>query len=463
MTKETYFEELDLTIEDKVRDVPREQLIERLQQMPVVDVAEYLKHLPIEELLEVLLKFSVDEQGLIFADFPRELQFQIFTSLPLSKFSKLFSGMNSDDRIDFFRELEPEQQTVLLPFLDKVCREEVLKLSSYPEETAGGIMSTDFATVRIDMTVEQALAKIRKDAPSKKMLYYVYVVDENMVLQGFVSLKRLIMAEPGTKIEEILYRDFVVAYVDEDRESVAFKIEKYDLVAIPVINHQGQLLGIVSHDDAIEVIRAEHTEDMEKFMGIIPQEDDLNYEQTSVWIHFKKRVVWIASLAAVGVISGMIVHRFESAMEKLIILALYMPMVADTGGNAGSQAATVVVRALALGHLSVKDWLKVIWKEFRVSVLIAVCLGIIAFLKILFLSWETTIPAQFSLLAIALTITIALMLQVVTATIIGALIPIVVKAFGGDPAVAASPAITTVVDITGLLIYFGTAVLMLGL
>lgn len=463
MTKETYFEELDLAIEDKVRDLPREQLIERLQKMPVVDVAGYLKHLPIEELLEVLLKFSADEQGLIFADFPRELQHQIFSSLPLFKFSKLFSGMNSDDRIEFFRELEPEQQTSLLPFLDKTCREEVLKLSSYPEETAGGIMSTDFATVRIDMTVEQALAKIRKDAPSKKMLYYIYVVDSNMVLQGFVSLKRLIMAEPGTKIDEILYRDFVVAYVDEDRESVAFKIEKYDLVAIPVINNQGQLLGIVSHDDAIEVIRAEHTEDMEKFMGIIPQEEDLNYEQTSVWIHFKKRVVWITSLAAVGVISGMIVHRFESAMEKLIILALYMPMVADTGGNAGSQAATVVVRALALGHLTVKDWLKVIWKEFRVSVLIAVCLGIIAFLKILFLSWETTIPAEFSLLAIALTITIALMLQVVTATIIGALIPIVVKAFGGDPAVAASPAITTVVDITGLLIYFGTAVLMLGL
>lgn len=176
-----------------------------------------------------------------------------------------------------------------------------------------------------------------------------------MVFQGFVSLKRLIMAESGIKIDEIFYRDFVVAYVDEDRESVAFKIDKYDLVAIPVINHQGQLLGIVSHDDAIEVIRAEHTEDMEKFMGIIPQEEDLNYEQTSVWTHFIKRVVWITSLAAVGVISGMIAHRFESAMEKLIILALYMPMVADTGGNAGSQIATVVVRALALGYLDRKS------------------------------------------------------------------------------------------------------------
>jgi len=463
MTKETYFEEIEQTVEERLKNVPAEQLVDRLEKMPVVDVAAYLKSKPVDELIELFKQFSPDEQGLIFADFPYELQMEIFQKLSLKHFAKIFSGMNSQDRIDFYRNLEPEQQTLILPFLDKASREEVIRLSAYPEDTAGGIMSTDFATVRIDMTVEQAMAKIRKDAPSKKMIYYVYVVDSNMVLQGFVSLKRLIMAEPGTKIVDIVYRDFVVAYVDEDRESVAFKIEKYDLVAIPVVNQQGQLLGIVSHDDAIEVIRAEHTEDMEKFMGIIPQEEDLNYEETSVWTHFKKRVVWITSLAAVGVISGMIVHRFESAMEKLIILALYMPMVADTGGNAGSQAATVVVRALALGQLSVRDWFKVIWKEFRVSVLIAVCLGIIAFLKILFLSWETTIPSQFSLLAIAITITIALMLQVVTATIIGALIPLGVKAFGGDPAVAASPAITTIVDITGLLIYFGTAVLMLGL
>lgn len=195
-------------------------------------------------------------------------------------------------------------------------------------------------------------------------------------------------------------------------------------------------------------------------MGIVPDEDGLDYPETSVFSHFRKRITWVASLAIIGVISGMIIHRYEEAMSALIILALYMPMVADSGGNVGSQAATVVIRALALGQITLKNWVMILFKEARIAFLLSVVLGFIAFGKILFLSWETDVPDQHSLFFIAFGISLALSLQVISATLIGASLPLIVKRLGGDPAVAASPAITTMVDITGLLIYFGIAVVL---
>jgi magnesium transporter len=319
-------------------------------------------------------------------------------------------------------------------------------------------MNTDFATVTTDMTVQEAMAKIRRDAPSRKMVYYIYVVDEMMRLIGFITLKDLILAEPEDKLETLVRTEYIYAEVDEDRESVARKVERYDLVAIPVINPLGQLVGIVRHDDAMEVMREEHTEDMERFMGIVTQVDTAGeYLETSTFNHFRRRIVWVAGLAAVGIISGIIIHRYEGALEQMIILALYMPMMADTGGNSGSQAATVVIRALALGQVTLRNWFRIIWKEARIAMLLAVCLGLLAYGKVLFLSWEAEVPEAYSLQLVAFAISLALSLQVISSTVIGAGLPLLVKRFGGDPAVAASPAITTVVDITGLLIYFSIA------
>jgi magnesium transporter len=434
-----------------------------LQKMPVVEVAEILQGIDPLHLPKVLDRFTEEQQGLIVAEFPMEKQLDVFQSFSKKRFARIFENMPSDNRADFFQHLTQQEQSELLPYISKAVREDVIRLSAYPPETAGGIMSTDFATVDKNMTCAEAIAKVRKDAPSKRTVYYVYVVDGEQKMQGFVTLKDLIMAEPFQRVEHVLHTDFVFAYVDDDRETVAQLIEKYDLVAIPVLNRQNQLVGIVTHDEAIDVIRAEHSEDMQKFMGIVQANEEFNYLGTSTFRHFKKRVVWIISLAAVGIISGMIIHSYENALEKLLILALYMPMVADTGGNAGSQAATVVVRALALGQITVKNWFSVLWKEARISLLLAICLGILAYGKVLFLSWETEIPEAYSLPVIAFMISLALSLQVVSATVIGAGLPLLVKRFGGDPAVAASPAITTLVDITGLLIYFGTASIFFSL
>ncbi|EKB48353.1 magnesium transporter [Cecembia lonarensis] len=439
------------------------ELMPALQKMTLVEVAEVLDPLEEGTILEALEFFDAESQSKILSHFDIRRQLAFFQKISKSRFAPLFENMASDDRCDLFQHMSQEEQAAILPYLSKEAREDVVRLSAYPPETAGGIMSTDFATVMATMSVESAMAKVRRDSPSKKMIYYIYVVDNRMKMVGFISLKDLIMASPNQLISDILHEQFVSTHVDEDREIVAKKIEDYDLLAIPVLNNAGQLVGIVTQDDAIEVIRAEHTEDMEKFMGIMTESAEHDYMQTSSMQHFRKRVVWIVSLAAVGIISGMIIHRFESTLEALIILALYMPMVADTGGNSGSQAATVIVRALALGQISPKQWFKIVFKEFKISSMLAVCLGVLAFLKVLFLSWETSIPSEYTLNQLAFVISLALSLQVVSATCIGAGLPLLVKRFGGDPAVAASPAITTVVDITGLLIYFTVTVTLLGL
>lgn len=439
------------------------ELRSAFQKMTTKEIADTLEPLEEGSVLEALDGFDYEQQAKIVSAFDIIRQLRFFQKVSKKRFAPIFENMASDDRCDLYQHMSQEEQAAILPYLSKEVREDVIKLSSYPPETAGGIMSTDFATVLSSMSVESAMAKVRRDSPSKKMIYYIYVVDNRMKLVGFVSLKDLIMASPTQLISDILHVQFVSAQVDEDREIVAKKIEDYDLLAIPVLNNAGQLVGIVTQDDAIEVIRAEHTEDMEKFMGIMSENSDHDYMQTSSMQHFRKRVVWIVSLAAVGIISGMIIHRFESTLEALIILALYMPMVADTGGNSGSQAATVIVRALALGQIKPKQWFKIVFKEFKISTMLAVCLGVLAFLKVLFLSWETSIPAEYTLFQLAFVISTALSLQVITATCIGAGLPLLVKKFGGDPAVAASPAITTVVDITGLLIYFSVTVTLLGL
>lgn len=440
-----------------------EKAIIFLNEVPAAEVKDLINDFEYEEQLNILRYFSRERQGEIVTELGIDTQMWLFQNMPIYEFARLFTNLSSDIRADIYQKLEKDEQSRLLPYLDKNTRVDVINLSSYHPETAGGIMITDFADIILDMTVKQALEKIRKDSPSKKMIYYIYVVDKDMKLLGFVTLKDLIMREMNETIKEILHDSFIYAEVDEDRESVARKIEKYDLIAIPVINPLGQLLGIVTHDDAIEVIRAEQTEDLEKIMGIKHSNEGINYLETTSIQHFSKRIWWIVALSIVGLISGMIIHKFESALDKVFILAFYIPMLADTGGNVGSQSATVVIRALSLGHIRLKDWFFVLWKELKIAVMVSCIVGVITFLRVFLLSHGVYSNENFSLKMVALAISVALTIQVVSSTLIGAALPIIVKTFGGDPAVAASPAITTTVDITGLLIYFTTATIMLGL
>jgi magnesium transporter len=440
-----------------VRENDIENLQEALVELPTAHVVDFLFEKTDTDIIYFLQLIDGEDAGRIFSYFTTEKQYEISQILDRRRFSDLFTHMYSDSRADLFQEFSKEEQIEILPFLDKKIREDVIVLSAYPPETAGGTMSTDFATILIHMTCQQALAKIRHDAPSQKMIYYIYVVNDDMEMLGIITIKDLIMSDPKDIVRELYNENFVYSDVNEDREIVASKIGKHDLVAIPILNSLKQLVGIVSHEEAIDIIRAEHTEDLEKFMGISPSEDEQTYLGTSAVEHFKKRVVWLVALAAVGLISGVIVHQYQNVLEKMIILALYMPMMTATGGNTGSQAATVVIRAIALGQIEDEEWLKILIKELSISAMLSVCVAGLVFIKIAFLSSVSLLPPSMTFEFVAFIISAAIAMQVITSAMVGAGLPLLVRRLGGDPAVAASPAITTTVDITGLLIYFTIA------
>jgi magnesium transporter len=425
-------------------------------------VAELISGLEPAETWQVLHLLDPPLRAEIFSFFDLNKQVELATGPSRNDMARLLEEMAPDDRADLVQKLDEALLEEILPLVAKAEREDIRKLAAYEERTAGAVMSTDYAVLRPEMTVSQAIEQLRIQAPSKETIYYIYVVDENRKLIGFVSLKDLITAKPTQLVQEIMHQDAIHACVNDDQEAVARLIEKYDLIAVPIVDENNVLVGIVTHDDAIDIIRQEQNEDMEKLMAIAGSHEIADYLRTPWWKHFSKRVYWIVGLAALGLFSGMIIHSFEQTLMNLLILALYMPMVADTGGNTGSQAATVVVRALALGQLRPKDFLKVLFKELQVSLGLAAVLGLLSFGKVMYLSRGSEIPLGYSLTKIAFAIAVALGLQVITATLIGAGLPLLVARFKHDPAVVASPALTTIVDITGLLIYFCTAKILLG-
>jgi len=432
-------------------------LIKQLNDAPTVQVADFLHELSPTKSLNILLKLSLVVQGAVFTEFEEEYQFMLYRLADKKDFADIFSHMPSGYRADFYQKMESKEQARLFPYLSKKIREDVIALSSYSAETAGGIMSTDFATVLGGMTVSEAIEKLKEDAPSKKMIYYIYVIDANMRMIGFVSLKDLVMSAPTDMVDNLLHENFIFATVDEDQEAVAKRIEKYALVAMPILNEEAQLVGIVSYDDAMEVIRMEQTEDMERFMGIVSNEERSEYLKSSSFQHFKKRAVWILGLFVSGILSGVVYQKHADLIERITAVALYLPMITATGGNAGSQAASVVIRALSLGQVNLRDWLIIIIKEAKIAILLAIILFILAFFEVLLFSLifsKNTSLASYGAYNMAFTTGLALSIQVVTSTVIGAVLPLIAKYFNGDPAVAASPAITTIVDITGMIIYF---------
>jgi len=426
------------------------QLADFVAALDDVDVWRFLSVAPQQEGAEIFAHFDLDRQVELASGANRGAMARMLEQLP------------HDDRADLVQRLDPEIAEEILPLVARAEREDIRKLIGYAEGTAGSRMSSDYATLRPDQTIAQAIEQVRLQAPTRETIYYIYVVDEQHRLIGFVSLKDLILARPTQRVRDVMHEDVISADVEEDQEPVARKIEKYDLLAIPVVDPDRKMVGIITHDDALDVIRQEQQEDIEKLMAIGGRHQVGEYLKTPAYRHFCKRAGWIVGLAALGLLSGRINHGFEGTLTAMLILALYMPMVADTGGNTGSQSATVVVRALALGEISPRHVLSVLWKEFRVSCLLAIILGLLSFGKVLFLSRSSEVPAGHTLSGIGVCIALALALQVITATLIGAVLPLGAARMKWDPAVVASPALTTIVDITGLLIYFTTAKLLLG-
>jgi magnesium transporter len=426
-------------------------------------VAELLSALPAAEAWSVLGHVDRQLRAEIFSHLDDDLMVEMIEALRRDEIASLLTEMPHDERADLFKRLPEERREAVLPALAQAEREDIRRLTAYREGTAGAVMTSDYATLPLQLTVSQAIERLREVSPDKETIYYAYVVEEQRKLLGFVSLKDLIVSRRESRIGDIMHRDVIFARVEDDQEEAARKIQKYDLIALPVLDGKDALVGIITHDDAIDILTQEHTEDMEKFMAIAGSHLDAAYMKKPAWVHFKNRALWVIVLALLGLVSGFIVQSFEGLLLQFAILATFMPMLADTGGNTGSQSATLVVRALALKEISPRDIFRILAKEFHVAVLLAIVLGAIAYGRVILFGGGSAALQQRSLSTIGIAIALALGLQVITATLIGALLPLAAARAKIDPAVVASPALTTIVDITGLLIYFMTVKLLLGI
>ncbi len=374
---------------------------------------------------------------------------------------EVLESLSDDELADFLQEVDEEDRSQYINLLDEETRQVSEDLLKYPEETAGGRMTKAVAMVRENLTVREALEQLREIREEAELLSRIFVVDEERRLLGKLRLRDLAFSSRDTPIRELMDSDQSSIGAMADQEEAAQRIARYDLMALPVIDDEGRLLGVITHDDALEILEEESTEDMERISGIGGQ-SDLAYLQTSAVTHFRRRFGWVLILAFLALSSGFVLHSHEAVLTHFYVLSIYLPMVVAAGGNTGTQSATMVIRAMSLGELDTREFGRVIWKEARIGVLLGTILGFCVALQIRFFLPESMIGSSLKPLSVALVVGIALMAQVLTSTLIGAALPIVAKKLKLDPAVVASPAITTVVDVSGSLIYFGLAGAIFG-
>lgn len=422
-------------------------------EMNPVDAADFLASLPESKQLAVFRMFKKDVAADIFAELDPEIQEKIISTATDTEISGMIEDLYIDDAVDMLEELPANMVKKILQVAKPETRSVINKFLSYPEDSAGSIMTAEFIDLRGTMTVEQAIAHIRKTGNEKETVYVAYVTDNSRVLKGTIRLESLLFADGAALISDVMDSDFVCAETLDDKESVAATISKYDLLALPVVDKERRLVGIVTVDDAIDVIEDEATEDIEMMAAITPT--DKPYLKTGVFETWKKRIPWLLLLMVSATFTGQIISGFEEALSGFPVLIAFIPMLMDTGGNSGGQSSVTVIRGLALDEIHMRDIFKVIWKEFRVSIMCGVVLAVCNFVKILVVD-NLVFHNNVSPTA-ALVVCLTLVVTVVVSKFIGCTLPILAKRIGFDPAVMASPFITTIVDAISLLIYFAFA------
>ncbi|MGJ8725188.1 MAG: magnesium transporter [Roseibacillus sp.] len=401
----------------------------------------------------------------VLAELPDSLREEAISHYKPAQQRELLNALTDDDRVDILQDVSEETRTRLLDLLSSEEEELTRALLNYDEETAGGWMTTSIGRVPAHLTVKQALEELKVLQDSAETLSRIFVTDERERPIGFIRLRDLAFSSWGTPVRDIMFEVNETILASADQEEAATMVRKYDLLALPVVDESNRLLGAITYDDAMEIIEEESTEDMEKQAGIAGEQSEESYLRTRIAIHLKRRVGWLLGLGFLAIASGYVMIQFEPVLDSVFLLALFLPMVIATGGNTGGQASTMVIRAMSLGELESKDSLQVAWKELRLGIFQGLILGAalaITCLVLLPLLLPDAITGV-SLPHFTLAVSLALTIQVIASTLIGALLPIGARAVKLDPAVIAAPAITTIVDVSGMLIYFTTAKLFLGL
>lgn len=447
MEKEYDFETLRALLEDKAYRALRSALSAANE----VDIADFIEKLPKEQ---AVVAFRTLPKGLaaeVFSNLPPETQHVIIESITDKELSAIVDDLFVDDAVDMLEELPANVVKRVLKSAHPDTRQLINQFLNYPENSVGSIMTAEFMDLRKSMTVDGAIKRIRRTGEKSEMIYTCYVTDASRTLEGVVTVKELLLAEDDQSIAELMESGVITAETTEDQEQAVRRMMKYDLISLPVVDREKRLVGIVTVDDVMDVMEEEATEDFEKMAAIAPSEKP--YLKTSPFALAKHRIVWLLVLMVSGMITGGILGKYEAAFAAMPLLVTFIPMLTDTGGNAGSQSSTLIIRGMAVGEIQPADFFRVLWKELRVSLLVGAALSAVNYVRL-----AITYPGSG---LVALTVAAALLVTVVLAKTIGGILPMAAKLLHADPAIMAAPLITTIVDAVSLIVYFTIAQMLL--
>ena len=431
-----------------------------LMEMNEVDVAEFLDELGPEETILVFRLLPKEQAAEVFAELEdSDDQERLINALNDKELREVLDELYLDDTVDVIEDMPANVVSRILRNSDPASRSQINQLLNYPKDSAGSIMTTEFVFLHPDSTVEESFARIRKVGLDKETVYTCYVT-QNRVLLGVVTVRRLLLSAYETRIRDIMETNVLSVNTHDDKEDVAQMLNKYDLSAIPVVDGDNRLVGIVTFDDAMDVIEEETTEDFEKMAAILPS--DKPYLKTGVFETWRSRIPWLMLLMLSATFTGIIITKFESALAACVVLTSFIPMLSGTGGNSGSQSSVAVIRALSLDEIDFSDLIAVVWKESRVAVLCGVCLACANFVKMMLVDRLLMNNPEVTPM-VALVVCLTLVFTVLCAKVVGCTLPMAAEKIGIDPAVMASPFITTIVDALSLLIYFFFATHLLTL
>ena len=459
------------TERDKALDDSLELIMDLLSEKKYVQAREELLEFNAVEIAEIL-EDILDELGLekviiLYRILPKDLSVDVFSYLSVDTQVDIITGITDkeihfimdelafDDMIDVLEELPANVVDKILARASKEERKLINAFLNYPENSAGSLMTPDYISLRKDMTVQEALTSIRDVALDSETIYTCYVKDSGRKLLGVVSLRTLVVAKEDQLVEDLMTEDFVSIGVNDDQELVSEQFKRYGFLAIPVVDKEERLVGIITVDDILDVIEEETEEDFQKMAGVMTDDSTREYLDTGVFRHVWSRLPWLFVLMLSYVVTGSIIAGFQDMLSSVICLVTYMPMLMGTGGNSGSQAATLVIRGLATGDIELSDALRVLWKELRVSTIIGLALCLINFARIYFLDGNGFL--------VALTVSISMLAVVVVAKCIGGMLPMLAKLLKIDPALMASPFISSLTDLVSTITYFAMATLILGI
>lgn len=423
------------------------KLKEEINEENAPNLAEFFEEIPEDKRILVFRLLTKDNAAETFAYMDSDMQEEIVNSVTDNEVETIINELSVDDAVDFLSELPANVVTRVLKSVSEDRRKTINRFLNYPEDSAGSIMTIEFMAIHQDYTVGKAMELIRKTGIDKETIYTCYVVDSRKKLVGVVSLRNLLLSKDEEKVSDIMEDDVIFVRTLDDQEDTANIFKKYNLIALPVVDNEQRLVGIITVDDIVDVIEEENTEDIEKMSALLPSEDQ--YLKTSVFTLSKNRIIWLLVLMISGTLSSAIISGYNSVLSSSVILAAFLPILMDTGGNAGSQASTLIIRGMAIGEIEMSDVLSVVWKELRVGAICGVVLGFVNFIRILVLGGTP--------IAVNITVSISLAITVVVSKTIGCMLPMLAKKLRFDPAIMAGPLITTVVDSVSLVIFFNVA------